>query len=113
MSLKDLWESDFLLMAFGIVFACVFVTFIVMGVRAESKISKMPIQARKAKVVSSRYMNAFGTNVLFEFEDGSRQNFTIKVAVAATITVNDVGTLTSQGGKFLRFERGIADDQTS
>lgn len=44
MSLKDLWESDFLLMAFGIVFACVFVTFIVMGVRAESKTPRCPFK---------------------------------------------------------------------
>ncbi|MBQ9784893.1 MAG: DUF2500 family protein [Clostridia bacterium] len=46
-----------------------------------------------------------GSLIIFEFEDGNRQEFAVNTSASSTLVEGDTGKLTYQGTKFLRFER--------
>lgn len=68
-----------------------------------------PIETKTAKVISKRNIMDnqpyLGSLLLFEFDDGSRQELSVKANAASTIAESDTGKLTYQGRKFIDFER--------
>lgn len=115
MSLSDLLESEIFFGAFLFGIAIVFIA--LFGVVfykkwAENKKNEgKPIETKAVKVVTKRnIMNNnpnVGSFVLFEFDDGSRQELSINANTSSTIAENDTGMLTYQGTKFIKFERNI------
>ncbi len=73
--------------------------------------AKKPVETKSVKVVAKRNIvnnnPNVGSFVLFEFDDGSRQELSVKVNVASVIAENDIGMLTYQGSKFIEFKRNI------
>ena len=117
MTINDILESEVFLGTFLFGFAIVFI--VIFGVVfykkwAEDKNnSEKPIETKSVKVVAKRnIMNNnpnVGSFILFEFNDGSRQELSINATTASMIAEKDTGMLTYQGTKFLKFERDLGN----
>ncbi len=98
------------------------VIFIVRGTMQYSKNNKFPVLAVDAVAVTKRTSTSSFANgadaagamtyhmsteyyITFEFETGSRQEFTVSGNVYGMIAEGDKGRLTFQGMRFLEFER--------
>ncbi|MFZ5817958.1 MAG: DUF2500 domain-containing protein [Bacillota bacterium] len=78
--------------------------------------SQQPLLTRRARVVGRRQRLSRGVNhhahtayfVTFEFEDGSREEFSLRGDQYAMLAEGDAGTLQSQGSWFKGFDREIS-----
>ncbi len=81
-------------------------------VRAVSN-SQKPLLTRRARIIGRRQRHSHGANhhhhtayfITFEFEDGSREEFSLRGDQYATLAEGDIGTLQSQGTWYKGFER--------
>ncbi len=60
-----------------------------------------------AKIVSIDKSNPYVNVVIFEFDNGSRINTTLKTSQLATLVVGDIGTLVHVDSVFVSFTRDI------
>lgn len=126
MSLSDIFDSEFFLNAVLLGIAIVFILFFAFSgllfyrIRVEDKRNTgKSIETKSVKVVTITKVNTMllllapflttTTVVLFEFDDGSRQELALNANAASTIVEKDKGMLTYQGTKFIKFERNISN----
>jgi len=115
MSIKDMLDSEivwYTALVTLFVFLAVFIVVIFCLKLKNRKIDfQSPLEKKYAKIVSKRNalaQNVYGGSlVLFQFDDGSRQELFVDFNTASTMAENDFGNLTYQGRKFISFERRI------
>lgn len=111
---------DALLSLFVVLFMVLFLTTLIKGIRQRHHNNQSPVLTRTVTVVSKRrhvdhHMNpvAHGYHttssssyyVTFQEENGNREEFRLNGRDYGMMVEGDVGTLTSQGTRFLKFQR--------
>ncbi len=122
----SVFETLFFL--FAIIFAVVFLTILIRGIRQWHRNNQSPVLTRMVTVVSKRRHVDHHTNpvagditgahgyhtttssiyyVTFQDESGKREEFRLSGKDYGMIAERDVGLLTSQGTRFRKFERKV------
>lgn len=109
---------DALFSLFVVLFMVLFLTILIKGIRQWHHNNQSPVLTRMVTVVSKRrhvdhIAGAHGYHttssssyyVTFQEENGNREEFRLNGRDYGMMVEGDVGTLTSQGTRFLKFQR--------